>query len=110
MSPISTIFVRNSNGTYFADSLKDTNRNDVGFVDCENLRGVEGVGLANTISNVQEVESWRAPEQLRAKIVFDDERSWQPVKALRKTLKARRRSDWTGLQLSTLCPAQVTRF
>ena len=81
MSTIGTLFVSNSNGTYFVESLKDTNRNDLGYVDYESLYGVEGVGLANIVSNAQEVESRRAPKQLRTRITFDDGRSWQPVKA-----------------------------
>lgn len=81
MSTVGTLFVSNSNGTYFVESLKDTNRNDFGYVDYENLYGVEGVGLANIVSNAQEVESRRAPKQLKTKITFDDGRSWQPVKA-----------------------------
>ena len=81
MSTIGTLFVSNSNGTYFIESLKDTNRNEIGYVDYENLYGVEGVGLANIVSNAQEVESRRAPKQLKTRITFDDGRSWQPVKA-----------------------------
>src|SRR5258708_3037481 len=30
-SPVGTLFVSNSNGTYFVESLKDTNRNDFGY-------------------------------------------------------------------------------
>ncbi|KAF8989462.1 vacuolar protein sorting/targeting protein 10 [Cyathus striatus] len=39
---IGTLFVSNSNGTYFVESLKDTNRNEMGFVDYERVYGVEG--------------------------------------------------------------------
>ena len=81
MSTIGTLFVSNSNGTFFVESLKDTNRNDMGYVDYENLYGIEGVGLANIVSNAQEVESRRAPKQLKTRITFDDGRSWQPVRA-----------------------------
>ena len=81
MSTIGTLFVSNSNGTYFVESLKDTNRNEMGYVDYENIYGVDGVGLANIVSNAQEVESRRAPKQLKTRITFDDGRSWQPVKA-----------------------------
>ena len=81
MNNIGTLFVSNSNGTYFVQSLKDTNRNDMGYVDYENLYGIEGVGLANIVSNAQEVESRHAPKQLRTRITFDDGRSWRSVKA-----------------------------
>ena len=81
MSTIGTLFVSNSNGTYFVESLKDTNRNDMGYVDYENLYGIEGVGLANIVSNAQDVESRRAPKLLKTRITFDDGRSWEPVRA-----------------------------
>lgn len=38
-SAIGTLFVSNSNGTFFVESLKETNRNEMGY-------GVEGVGMA----------------------------------------------------------------
>ena len=90
MSAIGTLFVSNSNGTYFVQSLKDTNRNDMGYVDYENLYGVEGVGLANIVSNAQEVESRRAPKQLQTRITFDDGRNWQPVKAPSQDVEGKR--------------------
>jgi len=55
-SPMGTLFVSNSNGTYFVESLKDTNRNDFGYVDYERVYGVEGIGIANIVSNAQ---GWR---------------------------------------------------
>ena len=36
-SSIDTLFVSNSNGVYFVESLKDTNRNDFGYVDYERI-------------------------------------------------------------------------
>jgi hypothetical protein len=65
MTTVGTLFVSNSNGTYFVESLKDTNRNEMGHVDYENLHGVEGVGLANIVSNAQDVESRNAPSNSR---------------------------------------------
>lgn len=73
---IGTLFVSNSNGTFFVESLKDTNRNEMGYVDYENLYGVEGVGLANVVANAEEVEGRRAQKHLRTRITFDDGRSW----------------------------------
>jgi hypothetical protein len=69
---IGTLFVSNSNGTFFVESLKDTNRNELGFVDYERVYGVEGVGLANVVANALDVESRRAPKQLRSLVTFDD--------------------------------------
>ena len=51
----SILFVSDSNGT-FVESLKDTNRNDLGYVDYEELYGVDGVGLANVVSIIKDVE------------------------------------------------------
>ena len=59
-----------SNGTFFVESLKDsdTNRNDImmGYVDFETIYGVEGVGLANIVRNVKDVEGrrWHGPARL----------------------------------------------
>lgn len=69
---IGTLFVSNSNGTEYVESLKDTNRNDMGYVDFENIYGIEGVGLANVVKNAREVEGRSLPKQLQSRITFDD--------------------------------------
>lgn len=71
-STIGTLFVSNSNGTYFVESLKDTNRNELGFVDYENLYGIEGVGIANIVANAADVESKRTSKILKSRITYDD--------------------------------------
>lgn len=71
-SAVGTLFVSNSNGTFFVESLKDTNRNEMGFVDYENLYGVEGVGIANVVGNAQDVEGRAAEKQLKTVMTFDD--------------------------------------
>jgi Sortilin, neurotensin receptor 3, len=71
-STIGTLFVSNSNGTFFVQSLKDTNRNMMGFVDYENLYGIDGVGLANVVANAEDVEGRGADKKLRTLITFDD--------------------------------------
>ncbi|KIJ89613.1 hypothetical protein K443DRAFT_15942, partial [Laccaria amethystina LaAM-08-1] len=68
---IGTLFINNSKGT-FVESLMDKNRNDMGFVDYENLHGVDGVGLANVVSNVKDVERQGTRKQLKTIITFDD--------------------------------------
>ncbi|KAJ7089709.1 vacuolar protein sorting/targeting protein 10 [Mycena belliarum] len=78
---IGTLFVSNSNGTFFVESLKDTNRNEMGFVDYERIYGIEGIGLANVVSNAGEVEGRGAPKQLKSVITFDDGSSWAPLRA-----------------------------
>ncbi|KAI0685232.1 Oligoxyloglucan reducing end-specific cellobiohydrolase [Cytidiella melzeri] len=79
-SAIGTLFVSNSNGTFFIESLKDTNRNSMGYVDYENLYGVEGVGLANVVMNAKEVEAGREAKKLQSRITFDDGRTWSRLR------------------------------
>jgi len=69
---VGTLFVSNSNGTFFVQSLKDTNRNENGYIDYEALYGIDGVGLANIVGNVRDVEGHVAPKQLKTLITFDD--------------------------------------
>ncbi|KAF9483067.1 vacuolar protein sorting/targeting protein 10 [Pholiota conissans] len=80
-SPIGTLFVSNSNGTYFVESLKDTNRNDFGYVDYERIYGVEGVGLANYVENAHDVETRGAKKKVKTLITFNDGSTWAPLKA-----------------------------
>ena len=80
-STIGTLFVSNSNGTYFVESLQNTNRNSAGFVDYENLYGVEGVGLANIVSNADNVDGWNSERKIKSFVTFDDGSNWTPVRA-----------------------------
>ena len=76
---IGTLFVSNSNGTFFVQSLKDTNRNEAGYVDYERIYGVEGVGLANAVSNAKEVEGRGDAKRLKTYITFDDGSNWSLI-------------------------------
>ncbi|KAJ3780213.1 vacuolar protein sorting/targeting protein 10 [Lentinula aff. detonsa] len=76
---IGTLFVSNSNGTFFVQSLKDTNRNEMGFVDFEKLYGVDGVGIANVVANAEEVEGRGASKLLKSVTTFDDGSNWSPL-------------------------------
>ncbi|THH18907.1 hypothetical protein EUX98_g8876 [Antrodiella citrinella] len=87
---IGTLFVSNSNGTYFVESLRDTNRNELGYVDYENVYGIEGVGLANVVANAQDVESKRSAKRLRSKITFDDGRTWSRLRPPAEDSEGRR--------------------
>ncbi|EIM80281.1 Oligoxyloglucan reducing end-specific cellobiohydrolase [Stereum hirsutum FP-91666 SS1] len=89
-SAVGTLFVSNSNGTFFVESLKDTNRNEMGFVDYENLYGVEGVGIANVVGNAQDVEGRGAEKQLKTVMTFDDGSSWAPIRAPSEDSEGRR--------------------
>ncbi|KAF8196799.1 Oligoxyloglucan reducing end-specific cellobiohydrolase [Mycena galopus ATCC 62051] len=78
---IGTLFVSNSDGTYFVESLKDTNRNEMGFVDYERIYGLEGIGIANVVMNADDVEGRGEPKQLKSVITFDDGSTWHPIRA-----------------------------
>lgn len=77
---IGTLFISNSNGTFFVETLKDTNRNAMGYVDYERIYGVDGIGMANVVSNAQEVETRGAAKKLRTMITFNDGSSWVPIR------------------------------
>jgi len=87
---IGTLFVSNSNGTYFVESLKDTNRNDFGYVDYEKIYGVEGIGLANIVANAQDVEGRGQKKKLKTLITFDDGSTWSPIKPPTEDAEGRR--------------------
>ncbi|KAF8325469.1 Oligoxyloglucan reducing end-specific cellobiohydrolase [Cantharellus anzutake] len=78
-SAVGTLFVSNSNGTFFTQSLQNTNRNEFGYVDFENIYGVEGVGLANIVTNVEEMEHSPRAKKIKSMITFDDGRSWSSI-------------------------------
>ncbi|KAF8523369.1 Oligoxyloglucan reducing end-specific cellobiohydrolase [Hysterangium stoloniferum] len=80
-SAIGTLFVSNSNGTYFVQSLQNTNRNRIGFVDYEAIYGVEGAGLANIVENAVEVEGRGSERIITSMATFDDGSNWAPMKA-----------------------------
>lgn len=66
----------NSNGTYFTSSLEALNVNDGGFVDFEKMANLEGVALANVVTNVDEVENKLATKKLRSMITHNDGGQW----------------------------------
>ncbi|WWD19083.1 hypothetical protein CI109_103541 [Kwoniella shandongensis] len=88
---IGTLFVSSSEGTYFVEALADTNRNEYGIVDFEQLVGLEGVGIANVVANREEVVGWGEAKKIRSKITYDDGSSWRRLKAPEKDLNG---DDW----------------
>jgi hypothetical protein len=52
--PWGNILKSNSNGTYFGLSLEYANRNDRGYVDFEKMIGLDGIAIANVVSNPQD--------------------------------------------------------
>ena len=85
-SAIGTLFISNSNGTFFVETLKDTNRNAMGYVDYERIYGVEGIGLSNVVTNAQEVETRGASKKLRTMITFNDGSSWTTLRPPREDM------------------------
>lgn len=93
-------------GTYFVEALADTNRNEYGLVDFETLVGLEGVGIANVVSNREEVVGWNEAKKLKSVITYDDGSllclifigadkvgsSWRPIKPPTKRLNG---DDWS---------------
>jgi hypothetical protein len=69
---VGDLFVSNSNGTEFTISLQDTNRNQRGIVDYENLIGLEGIGIANVVRNREEVVGWGKEKEIRSKITYNE--------------------------------------
>ena len=87
---IGTLFISNSNGTFFVETLKDTNWNAMGFVDYECIYGVEGIGMANVVVNAQEVESRGAQKKLRTQITFNDGSSWTDIRPPKEDIDGQR--------------------
>ncbi|KZV63315.1 Oligoxyloglucan reducing end-specific cellobiohydrolase [Peniophora sp. CONT] len=80
---VSTLFVSDINGTFFVESLRDTDRNEMGFVNFETLVGVEGVGIVNVVANAQDVEGRGASRKLKSMITYDGRSSWSTLRAPR---------------------------
>ncbi|CAG8641465.1 17122_t:CDS:2, partial [Racocetra fulgida] len=66
------ILKSNSNGTDFVQSLEFANRNELGFVDFEKMKGIKGIALANIVDNVDELNMGGTKKKLKTKITFND--------------------------------------
>ncbi|KAI7866898.1 hypothetical protein BDF14DRAFT_1808956 [Spinellus fusiger] len=73
-----TIFTSNSNGTYFVSSLEHANRNKVGIVDFEKMQGIEGIAIANKVSNPENLASG-SPKALVSMKTADAGAHWHPL-------------------------------
>ncbi|CAG8603055.1 13656_t:CDS:2 [Racocetra fulgida] len=62
----------NYNGTYYTLSLKNVNRDGKGFVDFEKMQGIEGIALANVVSNTNEVIIGGSAKKFQSRITFND--------------------------------------
>ncbi|KAL4923769.1 vacuolar protein sorting/targeting protein 10 [Aspergillus undulatus] len=65
----------NSNGTTYVLSLDSVNQNSDGYVDFERMQALEGVLMANIVSNTNEL-SGGAPKKLRTMITHNDGGEW----------------------------------
>ena len=75
------IFASNSNGTYFTKNILHTNRNLDGLVDFEKIQGIQGIYLANTVKNWEQVEARGEQKEIITEITFDDGRTFHDTKA-----------------------------
>lgn len=74
---IGSLFTSSGEGKYFVEALQNTNRNARGIVDFEPIKGLEGVGIANIVSNKDEVIQGSAEKKLQSVITFDDGSNWE---------------------------------
>ena len=85
-NPMGVLFNSNSNGTYFTEATRHTNRNFDGIVDFEKIQNIQGIVLVNVVDNWKEVErNGRAAKKIQSKISFDDGRKWSNLKVDGKT-------------------------
>ncbi|KAE8355858.1 vacuolar protein sorting/targeting protein 10 [Aspergillus coremiiformis] len=80
-SGMGVLFTSNSNGTYFTRNIEHTNRNSEGMVDFEQIAGVQGIVLVNTVQNSKEAESGSTKKKIISRISFDDGRTFQRLKS-----------------------------
>lgn len=105
-----TMFTSNSNGTYFVKSLDYTSRSANGIVDFEKIIAIEGISIANTISNADEIESHHHHKKVQSQITFDDGGHWQLIKAPSTNSKGSRVGcDTSDLQSCSLHLHSVTQ-
>ena len=81
INAMGVLFNSNSNGTYFTESVRHTNRNYDGIVDFEKIQNIQGIVMVNVVENWQELEkNLRARKKVRSRISFDDGRTWTDMK------------------------------
>lgn len=106
-----TLFRSDSRGTNFVRSLEHTNRNVAGIVDFEKIESIDGVALANVISNPDEVDAHQEGKQLKTKITFDDGGHWQFITAPEKDSEGKRvKCDTRQLSTCSLNLHSVTQL
>ncbi|KAL7747853.1 vacuolar protein sorting/targeting protein PEP1 [Sorochytrium milnesiophthora] len=77
---VGSLYVSNSNGTYFREALPNTNRDMYGIADVERVDTLEGVMLANKVANWDALEQNDRPQeqdkQIVSRISWDEGSSW----------------------------------
>lgn len=79
-NPMGVLFSSNSDGRYFTENIRHTNRNFERIVDFEKVQGIQGIVMVNVVKNFQEIE--RNPlvrKQVQSKISFDDGRTFKAL-------------------------------
>ncbi|KAJ1957939.1 vacuolar protein sorting/targeting protein PEP1 [Dipsacomyces acuminosporus] len=76
-----TLYTSNSNGTYYRQTLEHVNRDENGLVDFERIRALEGVSIANVVSNPDEVAKSGKTKKLRTMITIDGGSRWHFLRA-----------------------------
>ncbi|GAA99449.1 hypothetical protein E5Q_06148 [Mixia osmundae IAM 14324] len=104
-----TLFTSNSDGVFFVRSLENTNRNVNGIVDFEKLQNIEGVAIANTVANADEVKGGQQAKDIVSKITWDDGGHWQLIAAPKVDHKGKAfKCDVSNVELCSLHLHSVT--
>lgn len=70
-----SILKSNSNGTSYVKSISDVNRDTLGYVDFEKMRGLEGVAVVNIVANQKEADDGKK-KVLKTMITHNDGAEW----------------------------------
>ncbi|KAF7724908.1 vacuolar protein sorting/targeting protein PEP1 [Apophysomyces ossiformis] len=75
-----TLYKSNENGTFYHQSLPDTNGDARGFVDFEKMQSIDGIILANQVTNANDLALGReTTKRVRTMITWDDGGHWEPL-------------------------------
>jgi hypothetical protein len=72
------LFRSNWNGTFFTLTLEHVNRNSKGYVDFEKMLGLDGVAVANVVSNPDQAPI-SGVKQIQTRITHNDAGRWKPL-------------------------------
>lgn len=67
---------------------------------------MQGVGIANVVSNREQVVGWGEAKKIKSKITYDDGSSWRPLKAPDKMMNG---DDW-ACDTSDLVKLPILRY